>query len=215
MSTLKSSLSTHSDEQRDSSTYFRLRGSSGALVTHYFATGQPELLAKHLQGSMKNFVAVYHPFSFSRDAASMFLSYFRGTPVNTRKVHRPKLPEIFGYVLDLLVTVYTLARSPIVFDLFIGADALNAFAGLILKKLGRTRLVILYSIDLPLRRFGNPVPNLLYHKLNIFCARKCDATWDLSPRMHLVRKAYDGGRDIDYPRRLIVPSVYRAPRCRT
>lgn len=185
---------------------------SVALATHYLTTGQPELLARYLRGLTEKFVAIYHPFPFSEESVTRVQWYMRGKLVEGRNVRRPHLNGSINYVVDLLVTLYLLARRSIVIDVFVGGDALNALGGILLRGLGRTRFVILYSIDLPIKRFGNPVLNILYHKLNAFCASRCNATWDLSPRMNVVRRAYSGGRNIDYQYHLVVPSVYRARR---
>jgi glycosyltransferase involved in cell wall biosynthesis len=181
---------------------------TGALVTHYYTTGNPEFVGKYLRGRLKSFVTIYHPLSFSNQSVSRVITHFRGKPVTRSRIIRPQMPEPVSYVLDLIISLYILVRWKHKVDVFVGADALNSLDGLIARLLGKAKYVIFYSVDLPLRRFRNPLLNHLYQQLNLLCAKKCDATWDLSPRMHIVRQAYARGGVVRYRRHLIVPATY-------
>ncbi len=181
---------------------------NGVLVTHYYTTGNPEFVGRYLRGQLRSIVTIYHPLSFSSQPDSRVTSHFNNKPVASSRIFRPRLPEPLSYLLDLIITLYIFIGWKQRFDVFIGADALNALDGLIAKLLRKAKYIILYSVDLPLRRFRNPVLNHLYHQLNLFCAKECDATWDLSPRMHLVRRAYARGGIVSYRRHLIVPATY-------
>jgi glycosyltransferase involved in cell wall biosynthesis len=181
---------------------------NGALVTHYYTTGNPEFVGRYLRGHLKSFVTIYHPLSFSSQSDSRVISHLNGKPVARSRILRPQLPEPLNYLLDMIISFYIFLRWKQKVDVFVGADALNSFDGLIAKLIGKAKYVIFYSVDLPLRRFRNPVLNHLYQQLNLFCAKKCDATWDLSPRMHLVRLAYARGGIVHYRRHLIVPAMY-------
>jgi len=92
-------------------------------------------------------------------------------------------PDIVLYIKDLLVTFLATARSGLKFDLFMGADCLNAFAGLILKKFLFVRKVVLFEIDFSPRRFENTLLNLLYHFLDLFCSKKVDIIWSQTNRI--------------------------------
>lgn len=181
---------------------------NGALVTHYYTTGNPEFVGRYLRGHLKSFVTIYHPLSFSSQSGSRVISHLNGKPVARGRILRPKMPEPLNYLLDMIISFYIFVRWKEKVDLFVGADALNSLDGLVAKLIGKAKYVIFYSVDLPLRRFRNPVLNHLYQQLNLFCAKKCDATWDLSPRMNLVRMAYARGGIVRYRRHLIVPSMY-------
>jgi len=73
-------------------------------------------------------------------------------------------------------------------DVFIGIDNVNAFCGLILKLLGKTKLVVYYVIDYTPRRFRNRFLNWLYHKVDQFVARRADSVWNISERIAEVRR---------------------------
>lgn len=72
------------------------------------------------------------------------------------------------------------------YDLFVGLEAINALAGIILKWLGRVKTVVYYVSDYsPARfsKFGKKVFNSLYLWLDRFCVVHADFTWDVSPAM--------------------------------
>lgn len=80
------------------------------------------------------------------------------------------------------------------YDLFLGADCLNCFAGLILKKLGYVGKVIYFFLDYTEKRFENGFLNNLYWFLDYFCIRHSDRVWnssnpidDLHAKMHIKR----------------------------
>jgi glycosyltransferase involved in cell wall biosynthesis len=60
---------------------------------------------------------------------------------------------------------------------------LNAFAGLVLRRLRKVRRVVFWTIDYVPRRFDSRILNWIYHRLDRYCVRACDETWNLSPRM--------------------------------
>jgi len=93
------------------------------------------------------------------------------------------MPETIQFVKDLLQTVISVLRTKRRAQLFVGADALNAWSGLLLRKLGFTRFVIMFAIDYTPRRFPNKAVNLLYYILNLTAVRQCDLLWTVSRRI--------------------------------
>lgn len=72
------------------------------------------------------------------------------------------------------------------YDLFIGLEAINVLAGIILKKLGRVKTVIYYVSDYSPNRFsksGKKLFNILYLRFDRFCVLHADFTWDVSSAM--------------------------------
>ncbi len=69
------------------------------------------------------------------------------------------------------------------YDLFVGLEAINGLAGIILKQLGRVKTVIYYVSDYSPVRFGNTFFNRIYLWLDRFCVTHADFTWDVSPAM--------------------------------
>lgn len=73
------------------------------------------------------------------------------------------------------------------YDFFIGLEAINTIAGLLLKKIGRVKTVIYYVSDYSPTRFGKTWFNALYLWLDRFCVSRADFTWDVSLAMQKSR----------------------------
>ncbi len=69
------------------------------------------------------------------------------------------------------------------YDIFVGLEAINALAGILLRTFGRVKKVIYYVSDYSPVRFGNTMFNRVYLWLDRFCVMRADATWDVSPAM--------------------------------
>lgn len=91
------------------------------------------------------------------------------------------------------------------FDLFIGLESVNALAGIILRKLGKVKMVVYYVSDYSPKRFGNRMFNVVYNWLDRFCIEHADFTWDVSPHMKEARLK-DGILYKDSERILHVPN---------
>lgn len=72
-------------------------------------------------------------------------------------------------------------------DLFIGFESINALAGIILRKLGRVKMVIYYVSDYSPKRYRNSLFNRIYLLLDKFCVEHADFTWDVSPAIKEAR----------------------------
>jgi glycosyltransferase involved in cell wall biosynthesis len=111
--------------------------------------------------------------------------------VSTTPGHAARGPEPWLWIKDFMFVLKQGARafeSGSRADLFVGIDNLNAFAGLVLRALGRTGRVAYYVIDYTPRRFSNPVLNWIYGALDRVCVRRADVIWNLSTRMQEVRR---------------------------
>ena len=76
------------------------------------------------------------------------------------------------------------------YDYYIGFNNLNAFSGLLLRKMGKIDKCIYYVVDYTPNRFTNPILNKIYHWMETYCARHCDETWNLSWRMVEAREKF-------------------------
>ncbi len=153
-------------------------------------TGQPDLLVKFLLKNTSSVLAIRHPFHYSQRIESMVEAFNQGRLTMKRRSTSLPRNEYLLYARDLLLTLYVVFSERRKYNIYIGVDPLNAFGGLVLRKLGMVQKVVLYTIDLPWKRFRNPLLNSMYHILDLFCATRCDLIWDLSPRMALLRRAY-------------------------
>jgi len=150
---------------------------------HIFAYGPTHALASYLEERVANFLYILHPFREHRHRSSEAAFYRKGRLLYRTRFGQLIAPDIVLYIKDLLVTFLATARSGLKFDLFMGADCLNAFAGLILKKFLFVRKVVLFEIDFSPRRFENTLLNLLYHFLDLFCSKKVDIIWSQTNRI--------------------------------
>jgi len=90
-------------------------------------------------------------------------------------------------------------------DVFVGVDPLNAFVGVFLKKFGKTKKLIYYTIDYVPQRFDNHILNWVYHFLDTFCVKHADETWNVSPRIADARRKMKGIDGADFKKQKVVP----------
>lgn len=178
----------------------KLRNSRVVIITHTFATGPGQELETFLRAKVKRLIFIGHPLPFCKDLTSLYKEY------NCNQLHKPKAkynqkgvltkekhsssrhwPVKLIYFKDIFYTFWWLAFVT-KNDLIVAADNLNAFCGLVLKKAGKTKKVVFYTIDYVPHRFDNPILNRIYHFLDSFCVRHCDYVWNLSSVMALERE---------------------------
>lgn len=87
--------------------------------------------------------------------------------------------------------------------IYIGADPLNAFTGVLLKKIGKIKKVIFYTADYSKERFKNKVLNFFYHAIDRFCVKNSDQVWNVSSRIVKIRKEQKLSDD----KNIFVPNV--------
>jgi len=150
---------------------------------HTYAFGATHALSEFLIRRAGYFVLVEHPFMHHRFRRSRMIAYQKGRKMGLVEGPRMVAPEIVLFAKDLLLTIFFLLRSKRRFILYIGADPLNATAGLFLKRLGFAKVVVFYVIDYTPIRFISPIRNILYHWLRIVSTRKADFVWNISKRI--------------------------------
>ncbi|MFZ5427813.1 MAG: glycosyltransferase [Thermodesulfobacteriota bacterium] len=167
-----------------------MRFKSIVLVSHVTdLSGPSEAVENYLKTRSDKLGVIYHPFHYCADRRSRLKEYRDG--VMTREVRQGgwALPAILAYVKDVVFSLLYFFRLGGKFDVFLGADPLNTVVGVLLKKLGFTRFVIFYTIDWMPERFSSKLLNGVYHWLDRFCVRHCDAAWNISPRIQGVRRS--------------------------
>lgn len=127
-----------------------------------------------------------------------------GKQIKNFQAYHWKLPEPLLYIKDFIYTLIWTLITRKRFNLYFGINNLNAFSGLVLKKLGRIEKVIYYTIDLYPQRFSNKLINWGYHKLDKYCVRFCDETWNVSPFLVKYRQRR-GMKGPQYSRQFTVP----------
>lgn len=180
----------------------RLKTMSFIIVTHIFATGPADALKDFLlKHKVKTVSFIGHPFYYAPQTRSFALLYKEGSMV--KKLEAPSMPpaELLLYFKDLILTLIFAFLTKSKFDIYVGADSLNAFAGLILKQIKLVRLVVFYTIDYVPIRFKNSIINGVYHFFDKLCVEHCDFTWNLSEAMMKARES----RGIKKGRQMVVP----------
>lgn len=167
----------------DSALLKRIRGLKVAIVTHVYATGPAQELEDYLKNKVESLVFIGHPFKYATDISSFYRIYQEGIIREQFKASGFKLPELLMYFKDVFYTFLWINTYKDKLDIYFGADPLNAFVGIILRKLGKVKKVILYMIDYAPKRFENRFLNWIYHRVDSFCVQKCDFVWNLSDRM--------------------------------
>ncbi|MEK7497299.1 MAG: glycosyltransferase [Patescibacteria group bacterium] len=92
-----------------------------------------------------------------------------------------KIPLPIKSVLETLNTIkFGFSKR---FDIIIAIDPLNALAGIILKKLGRCKSLIFYTVDYADKRFENSFLNSIYHLIDRLAINNADYVWNVSSRI--------------------------------
>lgn len=95
--------------------------------------------------------------------------------------------HIIYKVRDFLSVIDWVLRDQTHYKLFVGLEAVNGLAGIILKKLGRIDCVVYYVSDYSPNRYKQQWFNRLYLWLDRFCASYADYIWDVSAAMQPAR----------------------------
>ena len=162
---------------------FKLKNMKVAIVTHVYTTGPAQELEDFLRVRVKELMFVGHPFKFSNDTRSFYRIYRDGALSSKYILYDFRAPEIILYLKDVFYTLLWILSRQGKFDLYVGADPLNSLVGIILKKIGKVKKAVLYTIDYAPKRFNNKVLNWIYHQIDSYCVRRSDFVWNLSARM--------------------------------
>lgn len=159
---------------------------TAVVVTHGIIRGPAHEIRDYLRRISFKTLFVYHPLLFLKQnytLSSAFEIYQKNDLFYKGKSPHWKAPESVLYIKDFIYTLIWVTRYARRAGLFVGSGNLNAFAGLLLRRLGIVKKVVYYCIDYVPNRFGNIFLNNLYHKVDKICAEKCNSTWNLSKRM--------------------------------
>ncbi len=133
------------------------------VASHVFASGPTQAVVKYLK---------------EKNPAGRLL--FIGHPLF------PESP--FLYLGHFFLTLFRVFQTKEKWDLFIGANSLNALAGVVLKYLGQVKKVVFYGVDYAPHRFENRLINSIYHLVDWMSILGADEVWSLSQRMAKARQ---------------------------
>lgn len=166
---------------------------ASVAIVHHTATWTSlveEELLSFLKDKADSIVYLTHSFKNTRDNLPLNTRvdvYEQGKPIKTTIGPKAFGHEVFFFIKDVLFTVFYFLFWQKRIDVYFGVDNLNAFSGIVLKKLGKVGKVIYYVIDYVPIRFKNPILNKIYHFLDFYAVKNCDQTWNLSGEMARAR----------------------------
>ena len=163
--------------------------------------GPVQALSNYLTSRTDEFVSILHPFSYSSVPDSAYRVHSKRECRESLRWRNIRFSEVLSYAQHIALTLYWILRSRKRFSIYVGIDNLNAFTGIVLRKLGVTDKVIFYVIDYTPKRFRNTFINLLYHALDGFCVRHSDYVWNISERIAEVREK----QGVSKTKNLVVP----------
>ncbi len=183
----------------------KLKGINVVIASHIFATGPALDLEEYLNKKVKSLLFIGHPFSYRKDIRSFLRFYNNGKLKRERAALPWKLPEPILYLKEAFYTFVWIILNHRKIDLYMGSDNYLAFLGVVLKKLGIVKEVILYTIDFTPNRFENPILNSLYHFFDRQCLIHCKTIWNVSEKIAQGRQNLKGLKENEYAPQIIVP----------
>ncbi len=160
--------------------------------THEFLTGFIEHLGDYLvHKKINSFLIIQHPLHPIVGKSISTFKFFRvGKLEKKGQSSVSSSYDLLNYIKVSFLTVWWVLIHGERWDLFIGNNGLNTFAGLILKKMNRVEKVVFYSVDFVPNRFKNKLLNNFYHWVDKIGIIYSNEVWVLSPRMVEGRRKY-------------------------
>lgn len=90
-------------------------------------------------------------------------------------------------IRDFLSVLDWVFRDKTIFDYLVGFEAINTCAGILLRRLGKIKVIIYYVSDYSPNRYSIKIMNTFYLWLDRFCAMHADVIWDVSKAMQPAR----------------------------
>ena len=191
----------------------RLRHGNYVISTHWLTYGAAQALREYLlKQECGHLCYISHPLiehNTRTDDHSYVEISVKGDVL--AKIERPKKVRnlLLNFLFETYLTVkwcYQSSRKRNCrYDVFFGSDNLNAFAGLMLKKMRVVKKVVYYTIDYFPTRFSNRLLNRVYHAVDKWCVCKADETWNVGARMAQARAELNNMHGVKYSRQFVVP----------
>lgn len=159
-------------------------------------------LVETLKNQKKDFLYLRH--SIDGKLKSIVYVYKLGKQVDQRAVFVIPRPAPLRYITEIIGSIWYFIFNPKTWSsCYIGLDPLNAFTGVILKKLHVFKKVIFYTADYSKRRFSNRLLNKIYLAIDAFCVANADEVWNVSSRICGVREKMG----LDPKKNIFVPNT--------
>lgn len=175
------------------------------VATHELVYGAPQALRDYLElQNAERVVYISHPLLDAK-CESYVESRNGGGQRKSCSFKRGCRYAMLNYILHIWCTLLWSIRYGDRSDIYIGANPLNAFAGVILRSLGRVKKVVYYTIDFTPKRFNSRVINSLYHLLDKKCVSWVDEVWNVSPLIYRGRENLHGANSPIRDKQFVVP----------
>lgn len=153
----------------------RIQPPSIAIAANGFADGPAQALRDYLVERGAQVYAVWHPLSPEDGTGHVIETWAKGQMTATRTIRLPLRPPT-SYVIDPLVPL----RIPRV-DVWFGFNPSACARGLLARRFGRARIVVLWSVDFVPDRFGSgTLQTRIYDWIDKLCCTKADARIELT-----------------------------------
>jgi glycosyltransferase involved in cell wall biosynthesis len=146
-----------------------------AIVANGFADGPAEALRDYLVARDADVLTIFHPLTPEHGKKHVVARYAGGRRLDERSIVLPLRPPL-SFALDPLVPLL-----PPHVDTWFGFNPLACARGLLARRLGRARSVVLWSVDFVPDRFGaGTIPTRIYDRLDRLCCSRADSRVELS-----------------------------------
>ena len=153
----------------------RSSGVTIAIVANGFADGPAQALRDYLVAKGSEVCTIFHPLTAEQGRTHVVTRFARGERVRERQVWLPLRPPA-SFALDAFVPLL-----PPRVDVWFGFNPLACARGLVARRSGRARRVMLWSVDFVPDRFGRgTLPTRIYDRVDRLCCRHADARIELS-----------------------------------
>lgn len=175
------------------------------IATHYLVYGAPQALREYLIiKKVKKLFFIAHPLQINETKS--YCEIIENGEIKNKKESKIRTKfYIVNYLIEIMLNFVWVLWKNEKYDLWVGVNSLNAFCGIIFKKLRKIEKVIYYTIDYVPQRFENNFLNNLYHWLDKFCVKYADETWNVSYRIAEGREKVRGLKQTTYNKQKIVP----------
>lgn len=148
--------------------------------------GPPHAVAKYLDKRMYPYIFIKHPLSGKQ---STIIEYHLDGKIKKTINKKRSTDNLSVYLREFLITFNTVKSIKEKKIVLIGVDPLNAFAGIILKLIGKVHKTVYFSADFSPKRFENIILNAIYLSLDWLAMFVTDQTWSVSRRIQNYRKS--------------------------
>ena len=182
------------------------KGQKIVIVTHEMFYGVPHALRDYLLNKKVSKV-IFIGLPLVEQKVSSFTLYKNGE-IFVQKRKLQYVSGVFSYILDFFLILYWHIKQREKYDIFIGVDVLNCFAGLVLKRLNVINKVFFYALDFSPVRFSNHLLNFIYHKMEVICIKNADEVWNVSPMIAQGRETFLYIPQKKYPQKVVHSGVW-------